>query len=916
MGALSFGAPLALVALAALPVIWWLLRVTPPAPKRLRFFGLRFLTGLKTEEETPDKTPLWLLILRIAAAALIILGLAAPVMNATKTLSSGDGALILVVDNSWAAAHRWDERREEMRGLIEDASRANIPVVLAPSASADFDIRKEDPSDALARAMALEPQPFRADRETMLARLTTAASNLKGRIVWLADGIGDDSTAQEITALLGYGEADIFLDDTAAPAFAMLPPALDATGLTAHLIRAAPGPALSGNVQAFGEGGRFIAAAPFTFAAGETKAEARIETPVGLRNDIERIAIDSRASAGSVTLLDESARRRPVGIVAGDEGQGGQPLLSATYFLERAFENSAEATLGTLGEHLDRGVSMLVLADVGQVTGEEETKLAAWVDKGGVLVRFAGPRLASGGDELLPVRLRQTGARALGGAMSWEKPQTLAPFPKTGPFAGLKTPADIEVKRQVLAEPSLELESRTWASLSDGTPLVTGVKRGDGWVVLFHITANAEWSSLPLSGLFVDMLKRLLSLGRGVGASSDQAATSTEGSLNPRLVLDGFGRLTKPGAAVTPIPRSGADASPEHPPGLYGEGASTLAINLFGADDKLQPFPDLPAGAQAQAYGQRQEIAFKPWLLAAALLLFFIDAFASMILRGFRFGLRRPAAASAALLIALVIALPPQPARAQDIAATNGTADADAFALKASLQTHLAYVITGDAELDQMSQEGLMGLTRILDNRTAVSAGEPIGVDLEKDDLAFFPLLYWPIPDSGNLPSDAAIQRIDAYMKNGGTVLFDSRDGANGGPASAALQDLLKKLDLPPLQRVPREHVLTKAFYLLTVFPGRQADGDVWVEAQRADGEPISEALGDGVSSVVIGGGDWAAAWASDEYQRPLYAMGAGGERQREYAYRFGINLVMYALTGNYKADQVHVPALLERMGQ
>jgi hypothetical protein len=42
-----------------------------------------------------------------------------------------------------------------------------------------------------------------------------------------------------------------------------------------------------------------------------------------------------------------------------------------------------------------------------------------------------------------------------------------------------------------------------------------------------------------------------------------------------------------------------------------------------------------------------------------------------------------------------------------------------------------------------------------------------------------------------------------------------------------------------------------------------------------------------------------------------------GGEpRQREFAYRAGVNIVMYTLTGNYKADQVHVPALLERLGQ
>jgi hypothetical protein len=908
LGALSLGAPLALIGLAALPVIWWLLRVTPPAPRRLRFYGLRFLTGLRTEEETPDKTPLWLLLLRIAAAALIVLALAEPIVNAGRTLGQGDGVLVLVVDDDWAAAHRWDERRNEMREAIEEARRADVTVVLATTASPDFDVKIEDPSDALARAMALEPQPLAADRTQMLAKAKAALGTRTGRVVWLANGIGGPGTAETISALLEFGAVDIYQDDLIAPAFALLPPTQDANGLTARVIRADGGPALGGTVQVFGEGGRFIATAPFGFQPGETAADARVEIPTALRNDIERLTIDGRASAGAVTLLDESARRRPVGIVSGDEGRAGQPLLSATYYLERALENAAEAHTGTIADHLQRGVSLLVLADIGQIVGEEHDAVAAWVAKGGILVRFAGPRLASAGDDLLPVRLRQNGARDMGGTLSWEKPQGLGAFPDNSPFSGLTATDDVIVRRQVLAEPSLELESRTWASLVDGTPLVTAEKRGDGWIVLFHVTANAEWSSLPLSGLFVDMLKRVISLGRGIGADAAKAAT-TEGTLNARLVLDGFGRLTKPGAAVTPIPRSGAKPSSEHPPGLYGEGAGTVAINLFAPDATLAPFPDLPGGAASMAYGAHTRLDLKPWLIGLALLLLFVDAIASLLLRGYRIGWARPAAATAALLLALAVAAPPPPAVAQD-------AEADAFALNATLQTRLAYVKTGDGDLDRMSEEGLAGLTRVLNDRTAVAAGDPIGVDVEKDELAFFPLLYWPIPDSGALPSSAAIARIDAFMKNGGTILFDTREGADGGAAADALQDLLKQLDLPPLQRVPREHVLTKSFYLLTVFPGRNADGDVWVEAARDDGEPTSEALGDGVSSIVIGGGDWAAAWASDEYSRPLYAMGAGGERQREYAYRFGINLVMYALTGNYKADQVHVPALLERMGQ
>ncbi|BCW88542.1 hypothetical protein sos41_16830 [Alphaproteobacteria bacterium SO-S41] len=910
LGSLSVGAPLALIGLAALPVIWWLLRVTPPAPKRVRFYGLRFLLGLRTEEETPDKTPLWLLILRIAAAGLIVLALAEPIVNSGRTLTASDGVLVLVVDDDWAAAHRWEERRDEMREAIEEARRADLPVVLATTASPDFDIKIEDPADALARAMALEPQPFATDRTQMLAKLKTTMGDRTGHVVWLGDGVGGPGTAETLTALLAYGTIDLYQDDQVAPALALLPPQQDENGLTAKIIRAAAGPALGGSLQVFGEGGRFIATAPFTLAAGETAATARIEIPSGLRNDIERIAVDGRASAGAVTLLDESARRRPVGIVSGDEGHDGQPLLSATYYLERALENAAEARRGTIAEHLQSGVSLLILADVGQVVGEEHDAVAAWVAKGGILVRFAGPRLAAAAsDDLLPVRLRQNGARDMGGTLSWEKPQGLGAFATEGPFAGLPITDDIIVRRQVLAEPSLELEGRTWASLVDGTPLVTAEKRGEGWIVLFHVTANAEWSSLPLSGLFVDMLKRIISLGRGLGADAQQAAAG-EGTLNARLVLDGYGRLGQPGAAVTPIPRSGATPSPEHPPGLYGEGPSTVAINLFAADATLAPFPDLPGGAATMAYGAHSRFDLKPWLIGLALALLFIDAIASLLLRGYRLGWRRPAAATAAFVIAFGLAAAPRPAEAQDNSA------ADAFALEATLQTRLAYVKTGDGDLDQMSKEGLEGLTRVLNDRTAVAAGDPIGVDVEKDELAFFPILYWPIPDSGALPSGAAIARIDAYMKNGGTILFDTREGADGGPAADALQDLLRQLDLPPLQHVPREHVLTKSFYLLTVFPGRNADGDVWVEAARADGEATSEALGDGVSSVVIGGGDWAAAWATDQYSRPLYAMGAGGERQREYAFRFGVNLVMYALTGNYKADQVHVPALLERMGQ
>jgi hypothetical protein len=227
-----------------------------------------------------------------------------------------------------------------------------------------------------------------------------------------------------------------------------------------------------------------------------------------------------------------------------------------------------------------------------------------------------------------------------------------------------------------------------------------------------------------------------------------------------------------------------------------------------------------------------------------------------------------------------------------------------------------------------MSRAGLEGLTQILNNRTAVEAAEPIAVDVETDELAFFPLLYWPISESQKDISKEALSKIDTYMKTGGTILFDTRDqdsvglGSNTGPGSTKLKQLLASLDIPPLVPVGESHILTKAFYLLSEFPGRYMGGQVWVEASQGSEEGEDDPNGataissDGVSSIIIGGNDWAAAWARDEGGRPIAALQPGGYRQRELALRFGVNLVMYTLTGNYKSDQVHVPALLERLGQ
>jgi hypothetical protein len=573
---------------------------------------------------------------------------------------------------------------------------------------------------------------------------------------------------------------------------------------------------------------------------------------------------------------------------------------------------------------------MMILADVGNVA-EVHDQITRWIEDGGVLVRFAGPRLAASEDDLVPVRLRR-GGRILGGSLSWEQPQQLGAYAHDGPFFDMTVPNDVTVSRQVLAEPDATLTDHTWATLADGTPLVTAERRGKGLIVLFHVTADTRWSDLPLSGAFVDMLKRIVAQA-GVAAAAEGDASGgreTQGAVPPSRVLDGFGVFVPPPPSARPVPAGfSGRATPDHPPGFYGPPEGLLAVNTLAPADQLAPLNVSALNARLEEYRLSEPQDLRGPILLAALGLLALDALVVFWLAG---GLKqimrrrhRVAAAIAAFAIVGSALLGAPKAQAQQ---TQAQAGGDT-AWKAALETRLAYVVTGNEEVDRISKAGLQGLTLFLAQRTALEAAEPTGLDPARDELAFYPLIYWPIVASAPKPSPEALQHIDAYMKQGGTVLFDTRDAIEappgpGGEARApgmlALRNILSSLDIPELEPVTRDHVLTKTFYLLKDFPGRFTTGQLWVEALPAESEDNESnrpaRAGDGVSSIIITSNDLAGAWAMRPDGQSMLPLVANEPRQREFAFRAGVNIVMYTLTGNYKADQVHIPALLERLGQ
>ncbi len=916
LGNIGFTAPWLLLGLIALPILWLLLRAVPPAPIRRRFPGVALLLGLADNESQTDRTPWWLLLLRLLAVAAVIIGFAGPVLN-PQHARDGRGNLVILVDASWAGAGQWRDKMDRIDTLLSEASASDRrTAVISLTDLPDDDVPFASPNEWQNRLPNVQPQPWLPD-QAAVEWFTGLDEDFE--TYWISDGLDWDGRENLLATLETKGNVTVF--QTPRPIIGLRPAKFEDGEVLVSAVRTPVGTEIAPTITAVGTDPtgavRQLATVPITFPAGEAVAETAMVLPPELRNRITRFETSGARSAGAVSLTDDSLKRREVALVAGSDEREALDLLSPLYYLREALDPTADLIEGTLEDILLANPDVLILADVATLTEDETAGIQEWVEKGGMLLRFAGPRLAasdlgrSSEDPLLPVRLR-SGGRTIGGAMSWGEPKALAPFDQESPFFGLPVPNDVTVTSQVMAQPDPTLSERVIAELADGTPLVTRKITGEGQVVLVHVTANAQWSSLPLSGLFVQMLERL-AVSTRPGTPEKEALEGT--TWLPNKVLDAFGDL-QDGTALPGVDGENLldpVLGPDLQPGLYAGEDQQIAVNVIGPETMLN-VAAWPARIAVEGLAITRETAMKGWLISAAIALLLVDVLASLAVGG---RLRGPRADVAAALVLLLLAAPH--AEAQD--------SGDEFAIRATSEVVLAHVLTGDQNTDDIAEAGLRGLSQTLFRRTAIEPADPIGVNIETDELAFFPFLYWPITPNQQLPSREAYTKLNRYLRTGGMIMFDTRDAntagfGSGSPEGRKLQAIARSLDIPALEPVPSDHILTRTFYLLQDFPGRYNSRDVWVEAAPADAEQIPgmpfRNLNDGVTPVIIGGNDWTRAWAVDEYGNRMFPVGRGtaGEQQREYALRFGINVIMHVLTGNYKSDQVHVPDLLDRLGQ
>ena len=896
---IAFLNPWILSGLAALPVLWFLLRITPPAPKLIALPTTRFLAGLIPETQTPDRTPWWILLLRLLIAALVLLALSHPVYNPATGLP-GTGPVRIVMDNGWAAAQTWDRQIKAATESLSQAAREEREIYIlttapAPSVKIPASFGPLAGTQAGAILKGLKPVPWPADYAETKKLVEDPAAPPDAHSFWFAHGLDEGGFTELAVALQNHGGLTY-----TAPAPENLPLLLKQPETASYNLEiAVDAPRvipenLPVSVQALTENGRVLDIQNAVLNAASLPQTFTFDIPETLRNDVSSFRIAGRAGVGSIFILDERFRKRSVGIVGPADDAETKPFIEATYYLKRALEPYTTLHMGSVDDVLAREPSVIILPDIGAMPAHTLSALEKWVQDGGLLLRFAGPKMTEGAGAMfltpLPLRLN---ARSTEGNLSWENPPKLKEFPQTSPLYGLAVPDDIVVRRQILPEPVQDLEEKTWALLDDGTPLITASPLEKGLLVMIHTSASPEWSDLALSGVYVEILRRIVSLS----GKSQAQLTQNAGSLQPVWVFDGFGAVQRPDASARPIPATEfvtTPPGPEHPPGLYAQGSFQQALNLGNHITALKTPAKMPAGVHMLEYGTHYEQDLMPLILYAAMALLLFDWLVIIIMMT---ELRILARFTGIAVLLLCV-----PAQAQDY-------ESD---IKYTDGLYLAYIKSGDAAVDTTAQTGLENIAAILNRRTSTEPAGVAALDPEVDTLAFFPLIYWPVTGEPVALSDKALKNIQGYLDHGGTILFDTREqnyaasSLGGTQNTDSLRLLIGALNIPPLAPINKDHVLGRSFYLIDSFPGKYSGGTLWVESDSANGH-------DGVSSVIIGSNDWASAWAAGNSERTGIS---GGTRQQEMANRFGVNLVMYALTGNYKADQVHVPHILERLGQ
>ncbi len=894
---LGFMYPNALWALSVIPIVYLVVKSLPPKPKTFDFSTFYLIQRINNNLTEKKSCPLWLLLLRLLLIIFIIIYFAKPFLNNSKINKKIDN-YVVYADMEWSTAANWEKYKSTLMDIMLEAEKLNRNFYLIDSVNNESNKGKKFlSSNHLSNYLRdISPNPWQNDRLNIIKKLDKIEYNQNSRYFYVFskyDNYTNENLKSDIVTYLGKKYPSLELIYLVNEVTILEKPIIIGESIELKVKRLGDLSQDNFIIRITSSNNQIIHEKSYQFEKNKYIRLVKEFFPISVINDFKKVELINQNHAGAVFYFDDLNKKQIIGVLSEDKNYEENPLLSPIYYIIKALGNNNKILIGNLDKLINANADILIFPDTGIVDSKNLMFLKKWVSNGGLLVRFCGSKFVNSDSMLLSSKIEKKRIRYLGGNLSWNNEIGIKEFPSNSIFNGLKIPDNIIIKKQLLFESQSNQEFDILATLKDDTPLVSLKNLGKGKIVFFHFTANNDWSNIPLTSLFVDMLSRATLLNQ-------MKENETLKELDIETEIDGFGNIVKARREVKlrdSLAIKNLFPSKEVLPGIYANDELNVALNLAGKIrvsnlEKTNTSDSLETNKFFNSISDLSKI-----LLILILILSILDILASIFIRN-NINITKKIRLKKSILNFLIFLL---------IFSKIDSIGASDFAN----DTYLAYVKNVDKEINNVSYQGLKTLSEVLDRRTSISPKGVVEVDLENDNFFFFPFIYWPINENFINLNNKTKNKIKYYLNSGGIIFFDifgiSKNQSSFDSFLKKTLIYLKGITTNELLQINKNHTLYKSFYLLNNFPGRWDRKVLLVDNN-------SMKINDGVSNIILGFNDWASAWAIDENNYPLFPVVPGGEKQREVAYRVGINITMYALTGNYKNDQVHSKSILERL--
>ena len=885
----------ALLGLALTPVIWIIVKSLPPVPKSFNFSSFFLLEKIDHDNSKNKKTPLWLVLFRTFLFILIVFFFSKPFLKNENSITGEKyEKYIIVADIGWSIAKDWDKFKEIVLAIGKEAEKNKKKIVFFHSKLVSYkEARIFNTSDYLNNYLEnISPLPVQL-KSSSLNKLIKKDNFFKNSQVFFIsskfDFINFADQFKSINNLKNRNNNYHFIN----PVETIL--IIKSIKITQDKIKC--------EIFRLGKNKfkqdfflkietvnkEVIYRNAHTIKKNKNIEIINLSFPIEIINQIESIRLVGQNHAGAKYYFDDFSKKKNIAILTNNEFYNQSPLLSPIYYIKKSLHPKHTIKIEKIENIINQDYSTIIIPGKIKIPNELNDRLNKWLLEGGTLIRFAEEGMVGKYSSFLPYQETYSRIRYIDSQLTINNKLIISAFEKDSIFYGIEIPRDINFNKQLIFEVNSE-QVNILAKLNDNTPLVSMKKFGDGEIILFHIGANNDWSNLPISSLFSDILNRVLLF-------SKNSKSYNLNNLNLNKEIDGFGNLITPKRIVS-IDNfeklKTLKPSIENPPGKYENNQISIFLNL--ATNITDYTTEKNNSIVDTSYSFETSRDLSPTILKIILSMFILDILITIMIKN-NVSYLRIFARKKGLLVFIIFFL-------ACIKIDNVIAN----------QTYLAYIKINNNQINKVSAIGLENIRNLLETRTSINAKGVIGLDIKSDNIFSYPFIYWPLTRNLLDIKKPEIIKIKNYLNNGGIIVFDviefSRDTFNLKEKKFQnIRNFLYDIGADELSLIPEDHTLTKSFYLLSKFPGKWDNKILFIENSNLEYK-------DGVSSIILGFNDWAKAWAIDKNNIPLFPVVPGGERQRELSYRFGINIAMYALTGNYKSDQIHLKSILKRLNK